>query len=113
MVERLVNRWTVIENAKSVEAEGEEEKEVLENSSLRLLTKEYIELLGRLLEKHVSSGNSPVVEGNSAIADIEMDNETEKPGSGGGGQSTEIGEVGMLLLSDPTCFMAIVNCIVS
>lgn len=113
MVERLVTRWNVIENAKCVDADGEEEKEVLENSSLRLLTKEYVELLGRVMEKHSGNANSPTMtESSGPIVDIDMDDDVDKQGSGGG-QSSELGEVGALLLSDPTCFMAIVSCIVS
>lgn len=110
MFDRLANRWQVIETAKSNDSDGEEEKEVIENSALRLLTKEYIELLGRLLEKH--SGDVVIPPSEVQVSDMDMDNEVGSSGTRHS-QGVEIGEIGVMLLGDPICFNAIVNCIVS
>jgi hypothetical protein len=109
--ERLVTRWSVIENAKNIEADGEEEQECLENSSLRILTKEYLDLLNRLLEK--SSGKGASNGSGDTKSTMDLDTEMESTSLPIPQGSSEVGEIGVMLLSDPICFGSIVNCIVS
>ncbi|CAL8089627.1 unnamed protein product [Orchesella dallaii] len=108
VLDRLVNRWTAIENSNLSGTDGEEEKEVLENTSLRLLTKDYIDLIHRLLELKASNV-SAVTAANSEV-DTEMGSEMEAATSTVTSQlpsSFDPGDCGILLLSDPTCFNAI------
>jgi len=109
VAQRLVARWTVIENANVTDADGEEEKECVENSSLRILTKEYLEFLGRLLEKPTGKVSGTESKSGNEVMDSEMESGNIPNAPSG----TEIGEVGLILLSDPVCFNAIVNAIVS
>ncbi|ODN00153.1 Exportin-5 [Orchesella cincta] len=107
VLDRLVARWTAIENSEISGGDGEEEKEVLENTSLRLLTKDYIDLIHKLLELKASSNVSATT--NSEV-DTEMGSEMEAATSTITSQlpsSFDPGDCGILLLSDPTCFNAI------
>jgi hypothetical protein len=114
---RLFDRWTVVQNADQ-SPDGEEEKEVIDSSVLRLLTKEYVEVLQRLLER--SAGNDPTFSTN----EDQMDMDDSEMGGDDGESSlrpaktrnsnqqgcvNELGDVGLVLLKDPECFQWIIH----
>lgn len=112
MLERLNNRWTAIENA-SLSGEDAEEQEVLENTSLRLLSKDYIDLIHKLLETKSHNGTfQGAANGSEGTGDTLM-GETEDSNHASPAQATtsmeEPGECGLLLLADSTCFQAIIH----
>lgn len=112
MLERLSNRWTAIENA-SLSGEDAEEQEVLENTSLRLLSKDYIDLIHKLLETKSHNGTFQAAANGSEAAGNTVMGESEDSNHGnpvpGTTSMEEPGECGLLLLADLTCFQAIIH----
>ena len=115
VTQRLSDRWTVVHVAEQT-SDGDEEQEVIDSSVLRLLTKEYLEVLHRLLERSATNDQF-----NGGPED-QMDMDSEMGGEDGEGSSRppkpknpnpgciyELGEVGLALLNDPTCFSSIIH----
>lgn len=117
MLNRLQTRWTEIGTVK-FDADSGQIKEVLDNASIRLLTKEYFELLVRLLEHSRGGSQRPPSEepdssqtlkyrnGEMEIDDYNKVNEnsiSKKTNSQSSNTKLSCGEVGLILLQDPIC----------
>lgn len=113
-MERLTQRWNQLQ-VNSESSDGNEDNEILESSILRLLTREYIEILHRLMEK--SSQEKPTQGGFGEDDEMELDdgpedshqNEPRRPQNPATGVVKELGELGSCLLKDLTCFQSIIH----
>lgn len=108
VLDRLSTRWTAIENA-NLSGEDAAEQEILENTSLRLLSKDYIDFIYKLLEAKSQNGIR-----QTSCEDVEADAMMGKPAgqevnNSRNGSCEDLGEFGLILLDDPTCFQSIIH----
>ncbi|CAG7835244.1 unnamed protein product [Allacma fusca] len=111
LLNRLVARWQSVDfDSMDDDNAPSEEAEIVENATLRLLTKEYFDLLLKLLE--MSKSSDDIHRTFSFGGGMDLDDEMPQNGHGRpqqGSSSNEIGEVGKLLLNDVVCFQAIIH----
>lgn len=97
-----MNRWSAIETA-NLTGDDAQEQEVIQNTSLRLLSKDYIDMMQKLLE--VKTSGSPSSQNGADVEDAVMAGGDSEAVPGQTSQtSEEPGDCGELILSDPSCF---------
>jgi len=108
---RLSSRWSQVQAA-AADSDGDEEAEILENSILRLLTRDYLEVIYRLLQ---NSSHEKLQDG-MGTDEMDMDDADEmegtpvvKPRPQSSTTVKELSELGISLLKDPLCFQSIIH----
>ena len=111
MANRLVSRWAAVD-FDTINDENAPEAEVINNACLQLLTKDYFDMVMKLLEL----SNNTKEDLNKTIYEsggMEMDEEGMQNGHSKGHQSgqnvSELGEIGKLLMDDHVCQQCVIH----